>query len=117
MVLPRPVKTPSALDSACALPLREMLIGLPRRTSSSGTLNDETSTSIVHRDRLLMDWVRCHQTSILQRIGFINREELHNSSLGEIARSPDAEVGFFKMDKLFVNTNLPPSHVYELWSM
>jgi hypothetical protein len=85
------------------------------------------------------------RTSILQQAGFINRDELHHADLDEIAKQPESgDVGFFKLGRWvwghqpekyardnyqnclnylqknrseFHNTNMPPGHVYQPWSM
>ena len=87
---------------------------------------------------------RFERVSILQRTGFINREELHTVDTSAIASdSKNATPGFFKIGRWvwahdpgryardnydaylahlekgapFRNTNLPPGHVYEPWSL
>ena len=82
--------------------------------------------------------------SILQRTGFINREELHNVDITAVeADKKNATVGFFKIGRWvwnhdpekyardnyatclahltegtpFTNTNLPPGHDYEQWNL
>ena len=81
---------------------------------------------------------------MLQLTGFVNRDELHNADLDSLEEISDtAEVGFFKIGKwvwahdpehyatenyeaclahlkdgkAFGNTNLPPGHVYQPWSL
>ncbi|KAF2170445.1 hypothetical protein M409DRAFT_51486 [Zasmidium cellare ATCC 36951] len=91
--------------------------------------------------------LRFQRVSILQQTGFVNRDELHNSSFDENASAPDGEVppevGFFKIGrwvwdhnpedyarrsyqkclehvrdgKNFHNTNIPPGHVFKSWTL
>ncbi|KAE8383136.1 hypothetical protein BDV26DRAFT_287922 [Aspergillus bertholletiae] len=88
--------------------------------------------------------LRFERVSILQQTGFINREELHNVDIAAIsADSKNANLGFFKIGRWvwnhdpgryaqdnydaclahlengtpFSNTNLPPGHVYQPWSL
>ncbi|KAJ9605889.1 hypothetical protein H2200_009738 [Cladophialophora chaetospira] len=87
---------------------------------------------------------RFERVSILQRTGFINREELHNVDIIAVeADKKNATVGFFKIGRWvwnhnpeayardnyaaclahltegapFTNNNLPPGHVYEPWNL
>lgn len=87
---------------------------------------------------------RFQRTSILQQTGFLNREELHTADIKELQQDPThAKIGFFKLGrwiwahdaekyarenyaqclaslkagKPFENTNLPPGHVYQEWSL
>ena len=87
---------------------------------------------------------RFERVSILQRTGFINRDELHNVDIAAVAADKkNAKVGFFtigawvwnhnpeayardnyaaclahlKEGAPFSNTNLPPGHVYEPWNL
>lgn len=82
--------------------------------------------------------------SILQQTGFLNREELHNVEPASIqANSKVSDVGFFKIGKWvwnhnpeqyaqenyepclahlnlgqpFKNTNVPPGHIYQPWTL
>lgn len=89
--------------------------------------------------------LRHPRTTILQQAGFVNREELHANDLSAIAKDGGGkiETGFFKMGAWvwkhdperyaweyysaclshlregtpFVNTNLPPGHVFRPWTM
>lgn len=80
---------------------------------------------------------------MLQRCGFLNREELHFADLEKIKQDPNASIGFFKSGKWawghdpekyaydnyaqclahlrdgfpFINTNMPPGHVFEDWNL
>lgn len=90
--------------------------------------------------------LRFQRTSILQQTGVVNREELHFADT-EYSRQEDEkkefDVGFFRMGRwvwshnpetyardnyeaclasitegaVFTNTNLPPGHVYEPWTL
>lgn len=87
---------------------------------------------------------RFQRTSILQQTGFLNREELHSADIAAIEENPNkANVGFFKLGRWiwahnaelyarenydgclaslqegrpFPNTNIPPGHVYQPWSL
>jgi hypothetical protein len=80
----------------------------------------------------------------LQQTGFLNREELHTADIAAIEEKPEqASVGFFKHGRWiwdhdaekyarknyaaclaslqegrpFTNTNIPPGHVYQPWSL
>jgi hypothetical protein len=82
--------------------------------------------------------------SILQQTGFLNREELHTADIAKIEQDPSqAKIGFFKQGRWiwahdaekyafekyvdcltnlqegvpFANTNIPPGHVYQPWSL
>ncbi|KAF7192510.1 FAD-dependent monooxygenase fsr3 [Pseudocercospora fuligena] len=88
--------------------------------------------------------LRFQRVSVLQQTGFVNRDELHHSNLKAMAEGPaDAHIGFFKIGrwvwdhnaeeyakenfeaclehvrdgKPFENTNLPPGHKYQPWSL
>ncbi|QIW99808.1 hypothetical protein AMS68_005326 [Peltaster fructicola] len=88
--------------------------------------------------------LRFQRTSILQQAGFNNRDELHHADLEAISKSRElSDIGFFKQGgwswkhrpetyatqnydqclshlrdgAAFVNTNLPPGHLYQPWSM
>lgn len=90
---------------------------------------------------------RFERTSILQQAGFLNREELHSVDIEAFAKNPTdprfANVGFFKLGRWvwdhdperyatdnyeavlgslkkgepFENTNVPPGHKYEPWTL
>ncbi len=87
---------------------------------------------------------RFQRTSVLQQMGFLNREELHAADIAAIQKDPDnANIGFFKLGRwiwahdaeayaqdnfagcleslkvgtLFENTNHPPGHNYQSWSL
>jgi hypothetical protein len=87
---------------------------------------------------------RFERVSILQQTGFINREELHNTDTAAVTGNrEEANIGFFKIGRWvwnhnpehyahdnydqclahletgapFHNTNLPPGHVYQPWSL
>ncbi|PVH96301.1 FAD/NAD(P)-binding domain-containing protein, partial [Periconia macrospinosa] len=90
--------------------------------------------------------LRFERVSILQQTGFLNREELHSVDLDTIKDAPkNASIGFFKIGRWvwnhnpefyamenyescrthifegklgnFKNTNIPPGHVYQPWSL
>ncbi len=87
---------------------------------------------------------RFERVSILQQTGFLNREELHNADIAAIqAGRKDVDIGFFRIGRWvwnhnpetyardnyaaclahlaegtpFKNTNVPPGHVYQPWSL
>ena len=87
---------------------------------------------------------RFQRTSILQQTGVLNREELHTADIAALQKDPNSnEIGFFKSGRWvwahdpeqyasknyiaclanvkdgtpFENTNLPPGHVYQEWSL
>ena len=87
---------------------------------------------------------RFQRTSIIQHVGFVNREELGKAELEEY-KDPSGDKGFFDQGKwtwghnaeeyarehydpcaahlqrntgeAYPNTNLPPGHKYEPWSL
>lgn len=94
--------------------------------------------------RTKLTWaISFERTSILQQAGFINRDELHDANLDDIAEQPESDIGFFKIGRWvwdhnpelyaaenyakclqhlrdgseFRSTNIPPGHVYRPWSM
>lgn len=93
---------------------------------------------------LLIGHNRFQRTSILQQTGFLNREELHTADISDLEKkSGTSDIEFFKHGRwqwahdaekyarakftaclgslreggVFENTNLPPGHIYEPWSL
>ncbi|KAJ5300036.1 hypothetical protein N7476_011593 [Penicillium atrosanguineum] len=88
--------------------------------------------------------LRFERTSVLQLMGFVNRDEIHKADLSAIKKAGKSlDVGFFRLgrwtwnhnpekyatdnfdaclahlrdEKPFQNTNLPPGHVYKPWTL
>lgn len=139
--LSRRRRMPYLSQSVCASQANKMSTGQPKCTINfGGSLWIRILTAVI------TDMHRFERTSLLQQAGFVNRDELHHANLTEISSSVDAgsvDVGFFKQGKwvwghnpekyatenyapclahlqngaAFRNTNLPPGHIFHLWTM
>lgn len=118
--------------------------GLRRRITSLGECSNYRDSRCT---KTTANPNRFERTSILQQAGFLNREELHSVDIEAITKNPKDpkvnDVGFFKLGRWvwdhdperyatdnyeavvkslregqpFSNTNLPPGHKYEPWTL